>query len=275
MIAAETSRSSSPHFSASGHDVRSPIILEVKSVGKRFGAVTALKDVSLELRAGEITALVGDNGAGKSTLVKLISGVIRADEGQVIFDGKPVAFASPAEARDAGIETVYQDLALAGNLPVWANMFLGRELTIGPPALGFLNKPAMIRRTQGMLGKYPMNVPPIELPVDGLSGGQRQLIAIARAAAWGSKLILMDEPTAALGVAETAAVEETIRALRDQGFSILIISHNLDQVFRLTDAIWVLRRGTMVGGRRTSESSVNEIVTMITGAASRAKGDVQ
>lgn len=241
-------------------------LLDVRGVGKRFGAVTALSDVSMSLARGEITALVGDNGAGKSTLVKLISGVMRPDDGTILFDGRPAAFGSPAQARDAGIETVYQDLALAANLPVWANVFLGREATFGPPGLGLLDKRGMIARTRAMLGGYPMNVPPIERPVSGLSGGQRQLIAIARAAAWGSKLILMDEPTAALGVAETAAVEETIRTLRARGFGLLLISHNLEQVFRLSDALWVLRRGRMVGGRRTRESTVNEAVAMITGA---------
>lgn len=229
-----------------------------------FGAVTALSGVSMALRAGEVTGLVGDNGAGKSTLVKLISGVLRPTAGSIIFDGSEALFASPAEARASGIETVYQDLALAGNMPVWANVFLGRERFRSPHFLGILDKKGMIAETRAMLGRYRMNVPPIEDPVDGLSGGQRQIIAIARAAAWGSKLILMDEPTAALGVAR--AVEDVILSLKASGFSVMIISHNLEQVFRLTDAIWVLRRGRMIGERRTAASSTNEIVGMITGA---------
>lgn len=241
-------------------------ILEVRDVDMRFGAVTALDNVSMHLNQGEVTGLVGDNGAGKSTLVKLISGVLRPTSGSIEFDGSEANFTSPAIARARGIETVFQDLALAGNMPVWANIFLGRERFRGPQMLGLLDKKAMIAEAGQMLGRYRMNVPPIEGDVDGLSGGQRQIISIARAAAWGSKLILMDEPTAALGVAETAAVEDVIRSLKENGFSVLIISHNLEQVFRLTDSVWVLRRGKMIGSRRTNETSGNEIVGMITGA---------
>ena len=252
--------------SACGPHASSRAVLSVGGASRYFGAVTALENVSLELNAGEITGLVGDNGAGKSTLVKLISGVMGLSSGSIEFDGRPAQFSSPSEARAAGIETVYQDLALAGNLPVWANVFLGREKFYGPRWFGVLDKRAMIREAEKMLGQFQMNVPPIKGTVDRLSGGQRQLIAIARAAAWGSKLIVMDEPTAALGVAETQAVENVVRHLKERSFSVLIISHNLDQVFRLTDRIWVLRRGRMIGGRRTSETNPNEIVSMITGA---------
>lgn len=246
-------------------DGRTPILLAV-SVSMNFGAVTALANVSLHMLPGEITGLVGDNGAGKSTLVKLIAGVLRPSAGEIIFDGRPAAFGSPTAAREAGIETVYQDLALAPNMPVWANIFTGRELTRGPRFLQILDRRAMIKQTRQFLSRYDMNVPPIEQDVEGLSGGQRQIIAIARAAAWGSRVIMMDEPTAALGVAETQAVEDVIRNLRAQGHSILIISHNLDQVFRLTDAIWVLRRGHMVGTERTAATTPERIVAMITGA---------
>ncbi|MCC5973830.1 MAG: sugar ABC transporter ATP-binding protein [Rubellimicrobium sp.] len=247
-------------------------ILQVAGVSMSFGAVTALADVSMRMAPGEITGLVGDNGAGKSTLVKLIAGVLQPSSGTILFDGKPAAFTSPAAARNAGIETVYQDLALAPNMPVWANIFTGRELTRGPRFLHVLDRKAMIERTRAFLSRYDMNVPPIEGAVEGLSGGQRQIIAIARAAAWGSRLIIMDEPTAALGVAETRAVEAVIRSLRAEGHSILIISHNLDQVFRLTDAIWVLRRGHMVGSARTQATTPNRIVAMITGAAEAVGG---
>lgn len=246
-------------------------ILSVQDVDMRFGAVTALSGVSMELGPGEITGLVGDNGAGKSTLVKLISGVLQPTSGSIKFDGRDANFSSPAAARASGIETVYQDLALAGNMPVWANIFMGRERLRGPAFLKLLDKQGMIAAAGDMLANYRMNVPPINASVDALSGGQRQIISIARAAAWGSKLILMDEPTAALGVAETAAVEDVIRTLKERGFSVMIISHNLEQVFRLTDAIWVLRRGRMIGTRRTSETSANEIVGMITGAQSEAR----
>lgn len=261
MADSQTLRTRMPEFG----DARGPI-LQVDGVSMNFGAVTALSDVSMNLVTGEITGLVGDNGAGKSTLVKLISGVLHPTAGQILFDGAPVAFASPSAAREAGIETVFQDLALAPNMPVWANIFTGRELTRGPRILQILDRAAMIARTREMLGRYDMNVPPIEATVERLSGGQRQIIAIARAAAWGSRFIIMDEPTAALGVAETRAVEKVIRGLREAGHSIMIISHNLDQVFRLTDAIWVLRRGKMVGHVRTASTTPDAVVAMITGA---------
>lgn len=249
-------------------------VVRATNVSKRFGAVIALEDVSLEVRPGEIAGLVGDNGAGKSTLIKIISAVFSPDSGTIEFDGAPVSFTSPAAARAAGIETVYQDLALAGNMSVWANIFLGRERFIGPSVLKILDKRGMAADAQAMLERFRMNVPPINAPVAALSGGQRQAIAIARAAAWESKLIIMDEPTAALGVGETRAVEAVIRELRDRGFGILMISHNLEQVFRLADRIWVLRRGRMIGNRIKTESSPDEIVSMITGAAAIAKADV-
>ena len=245
-------------------------LLRVERVDKRFGAVVALQDISLHLQAGEITGLVGDNGAGKSTLIKIISGVLPPDSGLIEFRGKPAKFASPAEAREQGIETVYQDLALAGNLSVWANVYLGRELTVGPKILHILDKRAMVSKTSEMLERFMRNVPPIAEPVEMLSGGQRQVVAIARAGAWGSKLILMDEPTAALGVAETKAVEEIIFELKRHGLTILVISHNLDQVFRVTDGVWVMRRGRVIGYRQTARTHPDEIVSMITGAAALA-----
>lgn len=242
-------------------------ILRATRISKRFGAVTALNQVTLEIYPGEIAGLVGDNGAGKSTLIKIISAAYQADSGQIEIDGQLSRFASTAEARAAGIETVYQDLALAGNMSVWANIFLGRERKT---RLGLLDKRGMAREARIMLERLNINVPPINLPVASLSGGQRQAIAIARAAAWGSKVIIMDEPTAALGVTETAAVEEAIRELRDQGFGVLLISHNLDQVFRLSDRIWVLRRGIYVGSRETDQTDPEEIVGMITGLSSKS-----
>jgi len=246
-------------------------LLRADAVSKSFGAVVALNDVSMDVAAGEITGLVGDNGAGKSTLIKLISGVLRPDGETIAFDGRPAEFASPAEARAHGIETVYQDLALAGNLTVWANLYLGREIIHGPPFMHVLDKRAMISRTGDMLRQFIANVPPIDEPVEALSGVQRQIVAIARAGAWGSKLILMDEPTAALGVAETRAVEDVIRGLKARGLTILVISHNLDQIFRITDRIFVLRRGRMIGERETRATRPDEIVSMITGAAALAE----
>ena len=245
-------------------------LLRAERISRSFGAVVALQDASLHLPTGEITGLVGDNGAGKSTLVKIVSGVLTPDSGTIEFLGKPAHFASPAEARAQGIETVYQDLALAGNLAVWANVYLGRELTVGPKILHILDKRAMLLRTSEMLERFMRNVPPIVEPVELLSGGQRQVVAIARAGAWGSKLILMDEPTAALGVAETKAVEDVILEMKRQGLTILIISHNLDQIFRVTDGVWVMRRGRVIGYRETPKTHPDEIVSMITGAVASA-----
>jgi ABC-type sugar transport system ATPase subunit len=243
-------------------------LLRVEAVNKKFGAVVALHDVTLQIPRGEIIGLVGDNGAGKSTLVKIMSGVLTPDTGSIEFEGKVADFASPAEARAKGIETVYQDLALVGNLTVWANVYLGRELTYGPKSLHILDKPAMLSNTTDMLKRFIRNVPPIDESVELLSGGQRQVVAIARAGAWGSKLILMDEPTAALGIGETKAVEDVIFGLKQQGLTVLVISHNLDQVFRITSGIWVLRRGRVIGYRETKKIQPEEIVSMITGAAS-------
>lgn len=242
-------------------------LLQATAVSKHFGAVVALDDVSITLYPGEIAGLVGDNGAGKSTLIKILSGVQSADAGTISLDGSAVHFASPSDARSAGIETVYQDLALAGNMTIWANIFLGRERLLRPERLRLLDKRRMAREAQVMLERLGLNVPPIDSTVASLSGGQRQAIAIARAAAWGTKVIILDEPTAALGIAETQAVEEVIDELRDKGFGILIVSHNLQQIDRLTDRIWVLRRGRMVDHCRRADTDLEEIVSVITGAA--------
>jgi len=241
--------------------------LQARGISKRFGGVVALDEVSIDLFAGQITGLVGDNGAGKSTLIRILSAVLTPDSGTIELNGEQVHFTSPAEARAAGIETVYQDLALAGNLPVWANIFLGRELLRGPRALHILDKRRMASDGREMLSRLSRNMPLIDAPTSQLSGGQRQAIAIARAAAWGSNVIIMDEPTAALGPAETRSVEEVILELRDRGFAVLIISHNLEQVFRLVDRVWVLRRGRMIGNRWLAETTPDELVGMITGAS--------
>lgn len=262
----------SEHITAALTEPRTPAIepvLSARGVTKRFGAVTALDDVSLEIYPGEVAGLIGDNGAGKSTLIKILSAVLRPDSGTITFDGAPAQFASPAEARAAGIETVYQDLALAGNMTIWANIFLGRELLYGPRRLRLLDKREMARRAQEMLEKLDLNVPPIDSTVASLSGGQRQAIAIARAAAWGSKVIILDEPTAALGVAETAAVEEVIKGLRQRGFGLVMISHNIPQVFRICDRVSVLRRGRMIDHCRTDLTNMEEAVSLITGASTR------
>lgn len=245
-----------------------PLILEARHISKRFGGVVALDDVSLWLHAGEHAALVGDNGAGKSTLIKIITGVLRADEGIVWFDGQDRDFNTPLQARESGIETVYQDLALADDLGVVENIFLGREIRrVKAGAFSLLNHKEMRGRAQDMLAQTGVQISRLDEAMRNLSGGQRQGVAIARAAGWGSKLILLDEPTAALGVQETKRVEEIIMELKRQGITALMISHNIQQVFSLSETIWVLRHGRVVGRRRTAETTPDEIVSMITGAS--------
>ncbi|WP_319532685.1 ATP-binding cassette domain-containing protein [uncultured Cohaesibacter sp.] len=238
-------------------------ILSLSNIHKTFDGVVAIEDFSLELFPGEIVALVGDNGAGKSTLVKIVSGVYRPSSGDIELDGTSVNFSDASSARSRGIEVVYQDLALADQQPVFMNMFLGRELTKKP--FGLLDKERMRQETQELVDELDVRIPSASSTIRDLSGGQRQGIAIARATRWASKLILLDEPTAALGVAETAKVEELIASLKARNLAILIISHSLDQVFRLSDRICVLRRGKQIGVRTTKETDKNEIVSMITG----------
>ncbi len=240
-------------------------VLELANIHKAFGGVVAVEDFSLDLHAGEIVALVGDNGAGKSTLIKMISGVHAPTSGTISLDGETVSFADASVARAHGVEVVYQDLALADQQPVYMNMFLGRETVRGP--LNLLDRKAMMRETQALVDELDVRIPSAKAIIRDLSGGQRQGVAIARATHWAKKLILLDEPTAALGVAETARVEEIVKILRERNIAILIISHSLDQVFRLSDRICVLRRGVQIGVRETAKSDKNEIVSMITGVA--------
>ena len=238
-------------------------LVRIERLRKEFGALVALEEVSLDVNPGEIVALVGDNGAGKSTVVNCIAGVYPPTLGQILLEGQPVHFSSPLDARNQGIEVVFQDLALANAQPVYMNMFLGRELVKG--RLRRLDREAMAAETQALLDELDVRIDSPQKTIRDLSGGQRQGVAIARAVHWAQRLVLMDEPTAALGVAESRRVEELIRRMRDQGRAILIVSHSLDQVFRLADRICVLRRGTQVGIRRTSETTGDELVAMITG----------
>lgn len=240
-------------------------VLSLRNIHKAFGGIVAIQDFSLDLFAGEIVALVGDNGAGKSTLIKMVSGVYTPTSGEILLDGEPTSFSDASSARSKGIEVVYQDLALADQQPVFMNMFLGRELT--KPPFGLLDKARMRRESQALVDELDVRIPSASTTIRDLSGGQRQGIAIARATAWASKLILLDEPTAALGVAETARVEELIASLKVKNLAILVISHSLDQVFRLSDRICVLRRGEQIGIRETAKTDKNEIVSMITGVA--------
>jgi ABC-type sugar transport system ATPase subunit len=242
--------------------VSAPLV-RIEGLRKQFRAVVAVEDVTLEVSPGEIVALVGDNGAGKSTVVKCIAGVHAPTAGRILLEGRAVEFSSPLDARSQGIEVVFQDLALASAQPVYMNMFLGRELVKGP--LRRLDREAMAAETKALLDGLDVLVESPHRAVRDLSGGQRQGVAIARAMYWAQRLVLMDEPTAALGVAETRRVEEQILRMRDGGRAILIVSHSLDQVFRLAHRICVLRRGRQVGIRRTSETTGDEIVAMITG----------
>ena len=242
-------------------------VLNISGLTKHYGGVRALTEANFVLQNSEHAAIVGDNGAGKSTFVRLITGVEQPSAGSIALDGKPVSFSSPLNAREQGIETVYQTLALAEDLDVPANIFLGREITrlnLGP--LSVLNHRAMREQSIDMLAKTGVNIQDMTESLRGMSGGQRQCVAIARAAGFAKKLIILDEPTAALGVQETAKVEEIIKGLKARGVPLIIISHNLRQVFDLVDRIWVFRQGRIICNRRTSETNPQEIVGLITGA---------
>ena len=242
-------------------------MLAVTDVAKSFGAVRALRGVNLEVAPGECVAVVGDNGAGKSTLVKCISGALQPDEGTIEFCGVRAELLSPRHARAVGIETVYQDLALGDELSAVANVFLGRELGWGwPGPLRIPRRREMKRRVEALLRESGVNIPSVDCTVREMSGGQRQGLAIARAVAWDAKLVVLDEPTAALGVRETANVERIIAMLSQRGISVVLVSHNLEQVMRLAHRLYVFRHGHVVGSRAVGETTYEEVVGMITGA---------
>jgi len=224
-------------------DVPADALLKVDGASLSFGQVRALRNVTMHARRGEVTAIVGDNGAGKSTLIRCVSGVHTPDSGTIEFDGQVVHFKSPHDARDAGIETVHQNLALVEDLTVWQNLFLNREVVHRFGPISLLNRRAMRSKAEEMVSTLAVNVPAVGSRVRRLSGGQRQAVSICRAAGFTSKLIIMDEPTAALGVQETARVEELITRLRGEGHAIILISHNFAQVLRLSDAVWVMLAG--------------------------------
>jgi ABC-type sugar transport system ATPase subunit len=242
--------------------------IECKDIKKSFGSVEALKGVSISAKPGEVTAIIGDNGAGKSTLIKCISGVYSSDQGAILINGEEVHFTNPEESRSSGIETVYQTLSLIEDLSIWQNLFLNREITKGFGPFKVLNKSKMKDEASKMLKNLDVHIPSIKSRTRRLSGGQRQAVAICRAAGWGSSVVIMDEPTAALGVRETAKVEELIKRMKTQGLAILLISHNFDQVLRLADQIWVMRQGELMAGLRADETSGDELVALITGAKS-------
>jgi simple sugar transport system ATP-binding protein len=243
-------------------------VLEARQIVKRFGRVQALRGANLTVYPQEVVALVGDNGAGKSTLVKTMVGVHPPDDGEILFEGKPVTVNTPHDARDLGIETVYQDLALAAEVDPAANMFLGREvLRPGPLGkLGFLDKPAMRRRSDEAFSSLGVRIQDTSARVANMSGGQRQGIAICRAVTWASKIVFMDEPTAALGVVQTRNVLDHIRRVREHGLSVVLISHNMPEVFEVADRIEVLRLGERVARLKPADVSMEDVVAAMTGA---------
>lgn len=251
------------------HPANSAAVLELRNVSKAYGAIKAATDVSFQVSPTETVALVGDNGAGKSTLVKIISGTIQPSEGALVMEGEPVAFRSPAEARAHGIETVFQDLALIDQLDVAANLFLGRELTRGGKIgrfLGLLDKDEMWSRTEAALKDSNLKVPSVKRPVRSMSGGQRQANAIVRTVYWGRKLLLLDEPTAALGVDESEHTLRAIERIREKQLPMIVVSHNLQHVFRISDRILVMRQGRLAAQLTTRETTPEEVVAYITGA---------
>ncbi len=243
-----------------------PPVLSLRGIRKQYGPVHALDGVDFDLHAGEAVGLVGDNGAGKSTLVKVMSGAVQPDAGTIAVDGKQVVIRSPQEARAAGIETVYQELAVVPWLDVEANLFLGREKT-GQKWWNcwLLDKRAMRQEAARHIASLQVGLKSVRQPVGLLSGGQRQSVAVARAISWGRKVIIMDEPTAALGVRELRGVLDLIKRVKERGLSVVLVSHNIPHVFEVTDRVFVLRHGREAGTLVTAEAHVSEVVGLITG----------
>ncbi|XVS63389.1 ATP-binding cassette domain-containing protein [Actinosynnema sp. CA-299493] len=246
-------------------------LLDARELVKHYGNVEALRGASFTAHAGEVVALVGDNGAGKSTLVKCLSGVARPDSGTILFDGAPVALGSPASARALGIETVYQDLAVAPDLDPAANLFLGRELRrpglLG--RLGVLDGREMRRRAVASFHDLGVSLPDVDVPIGALSGGQRQSVAVARSVVWASRLVFLDEPTAALGVVQRERVLDVLRRVRDQGMAVVLISHNMPEVLAVADRVEVLRLGRRVARFDAAATTVEELVGAMTGASTQ------
>lgn len=240
-------------------------LLRVENVVRRFGAVTALEGVSLDIWPGEVLALLGDNGAGKSTLIKIIAGSQPPSSGRLLFEGREVSFASPADAKALGIETVYQDLSLCPNVDVVGNFFMGRELVREVLGLAWLREAEMERITADALAGIGTRLPSVRAKVENLSGGQRQAIELCRFVHFGGRLVLLDEPFAALGVAQTRKGLELIEAVKRRGVAIVVITHNVLHALRVADRMVVLRRGRVVGERRRGETGHDEIVELITG----------
>ena len=251
-----------------------PIVMQAKGLVKRYGQVTALDGADFELRAGEILAVIGDNGAGKSSLIKALSGATIPDEGEVFLDGKPIHFKSPIDARRAGIETVYQDLAVAPAMTIAENLFLGRELR-RPGILGsvfqMIDKKKMLEESIARMNDLKVGIRSMNQAVETLSGGQRQCVAVARAAAFAEHVVILDEPTAALGVKEGNMVLELIRRVRDKGLSVILISHNMPHVFEIADRIHIARLGKRAAVVDPKHISMSDTVAVMTGAKSAAE----
>jgi fructose transport system ATP-binding protein len=247
--------------------VREPI-LRATGITKVYGAVQALAGIDFELYAGEVLGIVGDNGAGKSTFIKILSGAIAPDAGSIFVDGGAVHFRGPLDARRAGIETVFQELAVIPLMDVEENFFLGRELCAPGPLglLKFLRKTNMRDQAREEIASLRVGIPSVRQRVGTLSGGQRQSVAVARAVAWSRKIVIMDEPTAALGVKESRGVQDLIKRVRDRGIAVILISHNMPQVFDVTDRIFVLRHGAHVGTVNTIDTTMDQVIKLITGA---------
>lgn len=241
-------------------------VLALRGVSKRFGAVQALTDVELEVHAGQVVALVGDNGAGKSTLVKTIAGVHPIDDGVIEWEGRPVAINKPHDAQELGVATVYQDLALCDNLDVVGNLYLGRELR----SWGVLNEVEMERRARELLNTLSIRIPSVRIPIASLSGGQRQTVAIARSMLGEPRLVILDEPTAALGVEQTAQVLDLVERLRERGYAVILVSHNMEDVRAVADKVAVLRLGRNNGFFDVASTSQEDIISAITGATDNA-----
>jgi fructose transport system ATP-binding protein len=252
-------------------NTHAPIVMQAKGLVKRYGQVTALDGVDFELRAGEILAVIGDNGAGKSSLIKCLSGATIPDEGEILLDGQPIRFKSPKDARRAGIETVYQDLAVAPAMTIAENLFLGRELC-RPGFFGqflrLLDKKKMLEESISRMNDLKVGIRSMTQAVETLSGGQRQCVSVARAAAFAQHVVIMDEPTAALGVKEGNMVLELIRRVRDKGLPVILISHNMPHVFEIADRIHIARLGKRAAVVNPKHISMSDTVAVMTGAMS-------
>lgn len=256
--------------------VQHEALLSLRDISKAYGSVRALEAIDFDVFPSEVVALVGDNGAGKTTLVKIIAGAHKPDNGTIYFDGKLQDFDTPSAAKQVGIEVVYQTLGLVENLSVSANIFLHREPRVkllGRIRTPFMSLAEMNTKTTTMLKRYNVTMDSPKRLVSRLSGGQRQLVAIARAAAWGSRLLVMDEPTAALGVQESRKVLDLVHQLKEQGVSIVIVSHNLEHVFDVADRITIVRRGIIAGSVRADASTASDVVHLITGAGHVGKAE--